>query len=304
MPPPAPPPPAHSSQAQRALVVNADDAGVDAARNEGIIEAFERGLVRSASALVNFPAFDEIAAFARARHDFGLGLHFNLSEGTPLASGHRTLVGSDGRFQGKEEFWRLAEAGELEPEEVAAELAAQWARFLASGLTPTHLDGHHHAHVSPPAVAALAEAAPMGLRWIRLPLEVHARRPANRADTPPGTGDAVAGTGGLLLSAAEVERPARAAAERWRGRFRWADAFLGIALGKAFSLAGLLETLSGLRASRSELMTHPGRAGGPAAVAFSRSAARETELRALTDPAALEHVERLGLRLANFRDWS
>ena len=38
------------------LVVNADDAGVDPARNRGILRAASKGLVRSASVLVNSSA--------------------------------------------------------------------------------------------------------------------------------------------------------------------------------------------------------------------------------------------------------
>ena len=45
--------------ASRLLVVNADDFGLTAGVNAGIIGAFRRGLVRSASLMVTTPGFED-----------------------------------------------------------------------------------------------------------------------------------------------------------------------------------------------------------------------------------------------------
>ena len=45
----------------RRLVVNADDAGVDAARDAAILDAFDRGIVTSASVVANGRAVEGVA---------------------------------------------------------------------------------------------------------------------------------------------------------------------------------------------------------------------------------------------------
>jgi predicted glycoside hydrolase/deacetylase ChbG (UPF0249 family) len=50
----------------RYLIVNADDFGQSHGVNRGVIEAFENGIVTSASLMVRWPAAVEAAAYARA----------------------------------------------------------------------------------------------------------------------------------------------------------------------------------------------------------------------------------------------
>ena len=51
--------------AARVLIVNADDFGLSAGVNRGIVEAHERGIVTSASLMVRRPAAREAADYAR-----------------------------------------------------------------------------------------------------------------------------------------------------------------------------------------------------------------------------------------------
>jgi predicted glycoside hydrolase/deacetylase ChbG (UPF0249 family) len=113
------------SRARRILIVNADDFGHSAAVNEGVIEAHERGIVTSASLMVRRPSAADAAAYDGR---LALGLH--------------------------------AELGELPPEEVRAEIAAQLDAFRELvGREPTHLDSHRHVHRTEPARGALAQLA-------------------------------------------------------------------------------------------------------------------------------------------------
>ena len=66
--------------AKRYLIVNADDFGLSAGVNRGVIEAHERGIVTSASLMVRPPAAAEAAADARAYPELSLGLHVDLGE--------------------------------------------------------------------------------------------------------------------------------------------------------------------------------------------------------------------------------
>src|ERR1700704_846549 len=64
----------------RRLIVNADDFGLSAGVNRGIITAHERGMVTSASLMVHGSAAAPAAEYARARDSFSVGLHVNLAE--------------------------------------------------------------------------------------------------------------------------------------------------------------------------------------------------------------------------------
>ena len=64
----------------RRLVVNADDLGLTAGVNDGIVEAHVRGIVTSASLMVLWPAAAGAAAYAREKPDLALGLHLDLGE--------------------------------------------------------------------------------------------------------------------------------------------------------------------------------------------------------------------------------
>ena len=64
------------------LIVNADDFGQSTGINDGVIEAFERGIVRSTSLMVRWPAAAEAARYAKAHPDLSVGLHLDLGEWT------------------------------------------------------------------------------------------------------------------------------------------------------------------------------------------------------------------------------
>ncbi|MGE5591062.1 MAG: ChbG/HpnK family deacetylase [Bacillota bacterium] len=140
------------------LVVNADDFGLCRGVNLGILRAYREGIVRSTTLLVNGSAAEEAYALARATPGLGVGIHITLTSGRPLATGGDSLVGPEGNFLKMPELLEYAR-----PEQVRREISAQVQAFLASGLTPTHLDSHHHIHRYLPAAAEAMEAEAAGL---------------------------------------------------------------------------------------------------------------------------------------------
>jgi predicted glycoside hydrolase/deacetylase ChbG (UPF0249 family) len=109
----------------RYLIVNADDLGASRGVNRGILEAHERGIVTSASLMVDMPAAAQFAARAADAKDLSVGLH-------------ATLTNEDAELL----FDAPACRGELE---------RQLARFEELlGRAPTHLDSHHNVHLEPP----------------------------------------------------------------------------------------------------------------------------------------------------------
>ena len=136
--------------AERNLIVNADDFGLSAAVNAGILEAHERGIVTSTSLMVRKPAAGEAAALATPHASLAIGLHLDL-----------------GQWDYEEGEWRVAyeNCPPDDPAAVDAECRAQVDAFRALlGRDPTHLDSHQHSHEHEPAMSvATTLAAELGL---------------------------------------------------------------------------------------------------------------------------------------------
>ena len=142
------------------LVVNADDLGYDPEIDRGILEAHARGLVTSATAMVETPFAP--AALRSAPASLGVGLHAVLDPALDADAAERAL-------------------------------RAQLARFEAlRGAPPTHLDSHKHAHARPAvlgAFVAVARERGLPVRAIDAPMR-QALRAAGVATTGAFLGDA------------------------------------------------------------------------------------------------------------------
>ncbi|QJD82986.1 carbohydrate deacetylase [Cohnella herbarum] len=138
------------------LIVNADDFGLSPGVNRGIVEAYLAGGITSTTLMVNMPGFEDAIIRSLALPNLGVGLHFNLTSGIPISHPNLipSLVQQDGTFR---DFRQVHARDERE---IEIELAAQWNRFIASGLRPTHLDSHHHIHqIFPSVYKAMANLA-------------------------------------------------------------------------------------------------------------------------------------------------
>jgi chitin disaccharide deacetylase len=120
----------------RTLIVNADDFGISAGVNRGILQAHEHGIVTSASLMVRYPAAIEACALAQTYPGLSIGLHVDLCE----------WVFTDGEWRKAYEIVPMDA-----PHAIAAELERQWITFCQMvGRPPTHLDSHQHVHRSEP----------------------------------------------------------------------------------------------------------------------------------------------------------
>ncbi|OPA75772.1 hypothetical protein BVG16_20810 [Paenibacillus selenitireducens] len=147
------------------VIINADDFGLSAGVNQGIIEAHEAGVISSASVITNMPGCKGALAYARRTPTFGVGLHVNLTDGRPLSPPHTVpslVYPENGLFHSRYETWKS--------EDIERELQAQWQAFRSAGLKPTHIDSHTHIHLLYPAVfqavakLALREMVPIRYR--------------------------------------------------------------------------------------------------------------------------------------------
>ncbi|MEJ7590785.1 MAG: ChbG/HpnK family deacetylase [Planctomycetaceae bacterium] len=130
---------------RRSLIVNADDFGMSAGVNRGIIEAHCRGIVTSTSLMVRWGAAAEAVRLSRDCPRLGLGLHVDLGEWT-----YR-----DGDWMALYEVVSLRNR-----DEVLREVTRQLDLFRdLTGRNPTHLDSHQHAHREEPVRSIMMDLA-------------------------------------------------------------------------------------------------------------------------------------------------
>src|SRR5438067_9913993 len=136
------------TSAPKRLVVNADDLGYDPQIDRGIFEAHSRGIVKSATAMVDTRFAADALRVAPA--SLALGLHAVVDLGLTRAKAE-------------------------------SELLRQIERFThLRGAPPTHLDSHKHHHALPELLGAFAAVA------LREGLPVRAIDPAMRAQLRAG----------------------------------------------------------------------------------------------------------------------
>ncbi|KAK6191519.1 hypothetical protein SNE40_003184 [Patella caerulea] len=135
------------------IIITADDFGYSKERNMGIVECFLSGTVTTISLLVNGIHCDDAIQLA-AKHNIPLeriGLHLNLSEGTPLSLPENvaSLLNKEGFFRGKAGFCNAVKARLIKYNEVKLEIQAQIDKYhMITGRLPLHVDGHQHVHVT------------------------------------------------------------------------------------------------------------------------------------------------------------
>ncbi|MBO1580209.1 chitin disaccharide deacetylase [Bacillus sp. XF8] len=127
------------------LIVNADDFGLTEGTNYGIIEGHVKGIVNSTTMMMNMPGTEHAVLLAKEYKSLGVGVHLVLTAGKPLLTDVPSLVSKDGFFHKQS----TVREGNINPTDVEREWTAQIEKFLSSGLTPTHLDSHHHVHSLP-----------------------------------------------------------------------------------------------------------------------------------------------------------
>jgi predicted glycoside hydrolase/deacetylase ChbG (UPF0249 family) len=162
----------------RRLIVNADDFGLTAGVNRGILEAHAGGVVSSATLMANGAAFADAVTAARSTPNLSVGCHVVLVDGTPVSppGALDTLLAI--RSAEPEKFYSSLSAfaaramlGGFDRDQLVAEVTAQIRKIQAAGLEVTHLDSHKHAHIFPEILAALLRAARIcGVRAIRNPI--------------------------------------------------------------------------------------------------------------------------------------
>ena len=268
------------------LIINADDLGAGELTDQGIIEAYSKGVVSSASLLANGPSFASAVNQVRLS-GLSIGVHLNLSEGESLTGPIAGLTNSDGRFPGKAASRSCFLTGNIDVAAVQRELFAQIEKVRKAGLQPDHLDTHQHSALFPQITAPLiAVATESGIQKMRL--------------SQPAQFDSACSSSPLEDELALYRQLAPAMSKKFRAaRIVTPDGLLGMPLLNRLNDQQLRRLLTCLPDGVWELMVHPGYFDP--LNSFS-SPAREKELTALTSESIRNFIQQHDIRLINFSD--
>jgi predicted glycoside hydrolase/deacetylase ChbG (UPF0249 family) len=303
------------------LIINADDLGYSKKRDDGIFKCFSEGVVTSASLLVN-GASAHSALITATELNFPTGLHFNLTEGTPILNQSSSLTESSHKsdvskrvFMGKMGFRKAIDDSTVSAIDIEAELVAQielYKSFHPKHHLPIHVDGHQHIQVIPIVAECMANVMNRyGITKVRLPSISNVAELEEMTSLPPSR----------LSFYTCIDEQAVLASSLYQSRsIRAPDVFLGYStMGKDCTRDRICRLLTRLLdvddpsvgSNRVvEWMVHPGYpldpildspAGcGEGADEFSQSSDRLVELDLLLDPILKTWFEEHAISLVNY----
>lgn len=290
----------------RQLIVNADDLGLTAGVNRGILEAHAEGLVSSTTLMANGRAFDHAVVSLRATPQLSVGCHVVLVDGAPVAdpASVSSLVASsasDGSrtpvfYSRLSAFAGLALTNCLDRDQLTAEIVAQVRKLQAAGVSVSHLDTHKHTHVFPVVLDCLLRAARIcGVPAIRNPfVPLGAMRGLHRIHR---TLWKRYGQVRLLrgFSGGFREKVARAG-------LLTPDGVIGVVETGAFEGSLLRRAMENLPAGTWELVCHPGYDDGELRTIRTRLLeSRDLERRLLMSEELKEFLARQKIRVISYR---
>ncbi|WP_210485589.1 ChbG/HpnK family deacetylase [Microvirga antarctica] len=159
--------------ATRKVVLCADDFGLSDGVSRGILELAEAGRISATGAMTNMPGWRRAAPdLARVTGRIGIGLHLNLTTGSPI--GPMPNLAPGGAFPALRDLLARSLTGRLSLGEIRAEIARQVVAFESvHGAAPMFVDGHQHVHVLPVVrlalLSVLTERGYQEKLWLRDP---------------------------------------------------------------------------------------------------------------------------------------
>lgn len=135
----------------RIITINGDDFGWNKSCTEAILRAFDLNLVQTSTIICTGAYFDDaVALLDQTELRNRVGIHFALTEGTPLTQSIRSepfFCDQEGIFH--MHVNRYSPLTYNQKKCAYEELTAQAKRFQQSGLSFHHADSHHHIHTAP-----------------------------------------------------------------------------------------------------------------------------------------------------------
>jgi chitin disaccharide deacetylase len=294
----------------RRLIVNADDFGLTAGVNRGIVEAHNAGVVSSTTLMANGPQFEDAVAAARTAPKLSVGCHVVLVDGAPVSppSTLDTLLAirsaePEKFYSSLSAFAARATLGGFDRDQLVAEVVAQIRKIQFAGIQVTHLDAHKHAHVFPEILAALLRAARIcGVRAIRNPIvPIHAL-PARQFKRNPHLWKRYCQVRMLHTLSRHFGRHTR------RAGLLTPDGVIGVietGTGENSGYNSLLRnTLASLPDGTWEFVCHPGYSDSELRATGTRLVeSRDEERRLLSSPELRQFLEAQNIEVISYREF-
>lgn len=293
--------------ASRELIVNADEFGLTEGVNHGIIEVHREGIATSTTMVANEHAFEHAVELARGEPNLAIGVHLNITHGSPVLPEVRvfSLVDEDGLFHRRNRFLQRMVAGRINVVHIEDEFRAQIEKVVEAGIQPSHLDSHESIYMYPAIFRVLAGLA----REFRLPV---------RLQDEPMSSASFASREAYLRYVSSEAFPKNQVMKTISRRYRVLLRDWGIPTSDSFLSTfnclrkdpdnlerALTRELENLAPGVTELMVHPGFSDSLLEISLDggQQAAllREEEVRILTDPKLRGLLDQQGTRLITYR---
>ena len=284
-----------SPASKKLLIITGDDFGLSHDANRAILQAHLDGVLTTASLMVSGKAADEAIAIAKSHPSLAVGLHLVLTQGRSVLPAFQipALVDDFGAFPnnsvyaGFRYFFNRSLRDPLE-----AEITAQIERFLASGLTLDHVNGHLNIHLHPTVLKillALSDRYPIkSLRLAREPFWITVVHDPRHL--------------GYKISHAVIFRLLSAWARRRTSGHGIAsnDRLYGLLESGAMTERYLLKLIRRLKPGTTEIYCHPGSSDCSEQARWMPGYRHDEETAALISPALREAVTRSGAILTSY----
>jgi hopanoid biosynthesis associated protein HpnK len=274
------------------LIITADDFGLAAEVNDAVEIGHRDGVLSAASLMVAAPAAPDAVQRAKNLPRLRVGLHLALTDARPALPPRQIPGLVDGAGRLRSDLGRfgldLALYASLR-RQLAAEIAAQFLAFEATGLQLDHVNVHQHFHLHP-AVASivLAVGRRFGMTALRVPYEP--RGVLARAEPASASGELAV----ERLCAGLLRRRAL------RARLTIPEGVLGRRWSGALSPERLLALIEHTPPGIWEIYLHPATSNEFAGHAPGYRYA--DEFAALTAPACREALIRTGHNVGGYSD--
>ena len=295
----------------RKLIINADDFGLTAGVNRGILETNLDGVVSSTTLMAGGPAFEDAVSRARSGRNFSVGCHVVLVDGTPVSPPDtvETLLAirsaePEKFFSSLSAFAARATLGGFDRDQLVTEVTAQIRKIQAAGLEVTHLDTHKHTHIFPEILTALLRAARIcGVRAIRNPIVPIKALPAKLFKGKPELWKRYGQVRMLHTFNGQFRQRTKRA-----GLFT-TDGVIGVIETGSLESSGygslLCQTLASLPEGTWEFVCHPGYNDADLRAAGTRLLdSRDEERRLLTSPELRKFLEEQKIQVISYREFA
>ncbi len=279
------------------LIITGDDFGYSRTMNEGIFSAFREGFLTSASLMPCGFAFEQAVDMSRRTPGLSVGVHLCLLQARAVLP-HAEIPGltdADGNLHNNPFLFGLKLF--LVPgirQQVERELRAQMAKFLATGLRPSHINTHMHLHAHPVVFPIIAQIGrEHGIRFLRVPREDNYKQML--IDHRFFARKLVRG---LFFRALSIGLRAKLE----RAGFRHPEAIYGLLQTGHMDENYLAQVFRQLEEGVTEIYFHPGSDDDPILRRWQPDYDHASETAALLSPRLMELLNQLGIRLTRFED--